>query len=175
MRDLDAEQVAQLHEHLVHRLVPLSLADAIDARCEDFRTGPEGHDRVPGAEPEVVVEMDDQWRVGGGRLDLRNVLAHGERRVAADRVRRRGPGATGLQAFAVDLTYVVDVGAAAVLASELDGCGPLRTRVANRIAHHPQVRLAVARHRQLQPFGFGNAIAMPQRLAELVLDVQVRG
>src|SRR6266545_1044842 len=52
VRDLDAEQVAQLHQHLVHGRVAGSLAYSVDARGEDLRPGAKGHDRVPGAEAE---------------------------------------------------------------------------------------------------------------------------
>src|SRR5579863_4112832 len=63
VRDLDAEEVTQLHEHLVHRSVPGPLPDAVDARGENFSPRPQRHDRVPGAETEGVVEMDDQRSV----------------------------------------------------------------------------------------------------------------
>src|SRR5471032_696889 len=40
MWDLDAKEVTKLHEHLVHRGIARSLADAVDARGEHFRSGP---------------------------------------------------------------------------------------------------------------------------------------
>ena len=172
-RDLDAEQVAKLQQHLVHRRVAGALADAVHAGGEHLRARAQRHHGVPRAEAEVVVKVHDQGRVGRRGLDRRDVLAHGEGRVAAHGVWRRGSGAAGLEAFAVDLGDVVDVGAAAVFAAELDRRRALLARVADRLAHHPQVGLAVVGHRQLQPLRLGNAVAVQQRLAQLVLDVQV--
>ncbi len=74
----------------------------------------------------------------------------------------------------MDVGDVVDVGPAAVLAAELDRCGALLARVLDRLAHHPQVCLAVVRDGKLEPLRLGDAVAVQQRLAELVLDVQVR-
>ena len=173
MRDLDAEEVSELHQHLVHRGIAGALSDAVDAGGEDLRSGPEGHDSVPSAQTKIVVEVHDQGCIRRGRFDLRDVLPHREWRVAAHGVRGRRPRATCLQAFTVDLADVVHVGAAPILPTELDRRGALRARIADRFAHHPQVGRAVMRHGQLQPLGFGNALAMQQRLAELVLDVQV--
>src|SRR5487761_85233 len=173
VRDLDAEEVSELHEHLVHRSIASPLADAVDARGENFSSGPQRHDGVPGAETEVIMEMDDQRRVGGGRFDLGDVLAHGERRVTTHGVRSRRASTAGLQAFAVDLADIVDIRATPIFPTELYGGGALLARVADRLAHHPKVGRAVVRHGQLQPLGLGNAVPMQQRLAQLVLDVQV--
>ena len=172
--DLDAEQVAQLQQHLVHGRVAGSLADAVDAGREHLRARAQRHHRVPGADAEVVVEVDDKGRVGRRGLDLRDVLTHRERRVAPDGVRGGRPGAAGTQPLAVELGDVVDVGAAAVLAAELDRGRPLRSRVADGLAHHPQVGGAIEPNRQLQPLRLWDALATKQHLAELVLDVQVR-
>src|SRR5437899_10334004 len=75
----------------------------------------------------------------------------------------------------MDLGDVVDVGSAPILAAEIDRCGALLARVLDRLAHHPQVGLAVVGDGELEPLGLGDAIAVEQRLAELVLDVQVGG
>src|SRR5258708_5366775 len=128
-RDLDAEEVTQLQEDLVHRRVACALADAVDAGGKELRAASQGHDGVPSAEAEVVVKVHDQRRVGRRGLDRGDVLAHRERRVAADRVWCRWTRAAGLQPFAMDLADVVDVGAAAVLAAELDRGRTLLARV----------------------------------------------
>src|SRR5438270_6309782 len=119
--------------------------------------------------------MHNKRRIRRRGLDRGYVLAHGKRRVANDGVRRGRPRPPRLHALAVDLADVIDVGAAAVLAPKLDRGRALLARVADRIAHHPDVGLAVVGHRQLEPFRLGQAIAVEQRLAELVLDVEVRG
>src|SRR5216683_840874 len=173
IRDLDAEEIAQLHEHLVHRRVAGALADAVDARREHLRAGAERHHRVPGAQPEVVVKMHDQRRVRRSGFDARNVLADRKRRVAAHGIRRRRTRAPRPDSLAMDLGDVFDVGAAAVLAAELDRGRALLTCIADRVAHHPQVGGAVEPNWQLEPLGFGNAFAMQQGLPELVLHVQV--
>ena len=121
------------------------------------------------------MEVHDKGRIRRRRLDRGYVLAHGKRRVATDGVRRGRPRPPRLHALAVDLADVIDVGAAAVLAAKLDRGRALLARVADRLAHHPDVGLAVVGHRQLEPFRLGQPIAVEQRLAELVLDVQVRG
>src|SRR5215472_40904 len=74
---LYAEQITQLQQHLVHGRVAGTLADAVDAGCEDFRPASERYDGVPGPKPEVIVEVHDEWRVGSSRFDLRNVVANG--------------------------------------------------------------------------------------------------
>ncbi len=171
--DLDAEQVTQLQEHLMHRRVAGALANAVDARREHLGARSERHHGVPSAETKVVVKVHHQRRVRRRGFDARDVFAHRERRVAAHGVGGRRPRAARPQSFAMDLRDVLDVGAAAVLAAELDRRGALLTRVADRVAHHPQVGGAIKPHRKLEPFRFGNAFAMEQRLAELVLHVQV--
>ena len=119
------------------------------------------------------MEVDDQGRVRGGCLDRGDVFAHRERRVAADGVGRRRPRPTGFEAFPVDLRDVIDVGPAAVLASELDRGRALLARVPDRLAHHAEVCLPVIGNGKLQPLRVRDAVAMQQRLAELVLDVEV--
>ena len=73
----------------------------------------------------------------------------------------------------MDLGDVIDIGAAAVFAAELDRGRTLLTRVPDRLTHHAEVGLAVVRDGKLEPFRLGYAVPMQERLAELVLDVQV--
>src|SRR5438105_4157234 len=97
--DLDAEQVAKLEQHLVHRRVAGALADAVHRGGEDFGSRTKADHRIPGADAKVVMKVDDKRRVRRSRLDLGYVLAHRKRRVAANRIRGRGTRAAGLQAF----------------------------------------------------------------------------
>ena len=57
---LDAEQVAELQQDLVHGHVARALADAVDGGREDVGAASERHHRVPGAKPEVIVEVHHQ-------------------------------------------------------------------------------------------------------------------
>src|SRR5260370_33393932 len=98
--DLDAEQVAELHEHLVHRSVPGALADAVHAGGEDFGARTKRHNRVPRAETEVVVEVDDQRCVRRRGLDRGNGLTHRKGAEATDCGRSQGPRTPRFEAFA---------------------------------------------------------------------------
>src|SRR5205085_11422079 len=97
-----------------------------------------------------------------------DVFTHRKGRVAADGIGGGRPGAAGAKALAVDLGDVVDVGAAAVLAAELDRNRALLPGVADGLAHHPQVGSAIEPNRQLQPLRLGDALPVKERPAELV-------
>src|SRR5437879_13008224 len=102
--------------------------------------------------------MHHERRVWGRGLDCGDVLAHGERRVAADGVRCRRPRPPRLQTLAVDLGDVVDVGPAAILPAELDRERTLLARVPDRLAHHSEVGLTVVGDWPLEPTRCGNSI-----------------
>src|SRR5712675_2477495 len=117
--NLDAKQVAELQQDLVHWSIASSLADAVHAGGEHLGARAQRHHGVPSAESEVVVKVHDERRVWGRGFDRRNVFAHSKRRVTAHRVGRRRSRAAGLQSLAVNLSDVVDVGTTSILAAEL--------------------------------------------------------
>src|SRR5207245_8756320 len=124
---------------LVHGRIAGALADAVDAGREDLSARAERHHGIPRAEAEVVVEVHDKRGIGRGGLDRGDVLADREWRVAADGVRGGRPRPPRLQSLAMDVADVVDVGAAAVLATELDRRRALLPCVSDRLVLHAGV------------------------------------
>src|SRR5438132_8780406 len=118
--------------------------------------------------------MDAQRRVGRRGFYPRDVLTDRKRRVTANGVRRRRPGAACPQTLSVQLRYVLDGGTAAVFTSELDRSRPLLARVADRVAHHSQVGRPVEPDRELEPLRLRHAFAVQKSLSELVFDMQIR-
>src|SRR5215469_6157313 len=120
------------------------------------------------------MEMVEQRDVlGHGVDDARREPAGRLRREATDRVGPRGSRRAGFEPGFEQFDEIVDVAAAAVLAAELDALDAVAARVSDGVALHADVRSTVERKRLIEPLALRFAFTREERLADLVLHVQI--